>query len=364
MFTPSSIEEVAEFVIESDHVVHIGNGTKFPSDSPYPPNLILSELRGILEYEPSEYTITALAGTTLQDINEVLQEHQQYLPFDPPLVETGGTLGGTIACGLSGPGRLRYGGLRDFLIGVRFVDGNGHVLHGGGKVVKNAAGFDYPKFLCGSKGSLGVIVEVTLKVFPQPMDSRTLLLSFKTLDDALNVLIDLTLTSWDPDAIELDPINKQILLRLCGNSDALDARMPAIQKYFSKTASNVQLLSNAEEIWRGLNEFAWRPKNSTLVKIPTTPPEIPSLEAKLSHISAHRRYSMAGNLALVTLSHSDNVSTSEVELFGNLSLNADHVLGPTLSNVLPHTALEAAIHDRIRLTFDPHKKFHSVDPGQ
>ena len=364
MFAPSKIEDVAEFVGDSDHVVHIGNGTKFPLDSPSPPNLSLSGLSGIVEYEPSEYTITALAGTPLKEINEALLEHNQYLPFDPPLVEAGATLGGTIACGLSGPGRIRYGGLRDFLIGVRFVDGNGHVLQGGGKVVKNAAGFDYPKFLCGSKGRLGVIVETTFKVFPRPMDSRTLLLSFKTLDEALNALIDVTLTTWDPDAIELDPINKQILLRLCGNTDALNARMPAIQKYFSKTASNIQLLIHAEEIWRGLNEYAWRPRNSTLVKIPTTPTAIPSMEAKRAHISEHRRYSMAGNLALITLSHSDKASTSDVELFGNLSLNADHVIGPTLANLLPHTALEAAIHDRIELTFDPHQKFHSVDPGQ
>ncbi len=85
----------------------------------------LTAVRGVSAYDPGEFTITALAGTTLQEIAETLNEHGQWLPFDPPLADAGATIGGTVAAGLSGPGRLRFGGVRDFLVGVRFIDGEG-----------------------------------------------------------------------------------------------------------------------------------------------------------------------------------------------------------------------------------------------
>ncbi len=86
-------------------------------------------------------------STGLLDVMLLLEQHGQYLPFDPLLAERGATLGGTVAAGVSGPGRYRYGGVRDFLLGVRFVDSEGQVVRGGGKVVKNAAGFDFPKLI-------------------------------------------------------------------------------------------------------------------------------------------------------------------------------------------------------------------------
>src|SRR5690606_8123830 len=102
--------------------------------------------------------------------------------------ERGATLGGTVAAGLSGPGRFRYGGVRDFLLGVRLVNGQGEVVRGGGKVVKNAAGFDIPKLLVGSLGRFGVIVELTFKVFPQPEHATTLKAHYASLDAALGGL--------------------------------------------------------------------------------------------------------------------------------------------------------------------------------
>ena len=97
--------------------------------------LDLTELRGITAYQPEEYTLTARAGTTVAEVEAMLGENGQYLPFDPPLADRGATLGGTVAAGLSGSGRYRYGGIRDFLIGIRFVDGQGQEIRGGGTVV-------------------------------------------------------------------------------------------------------------------------------------------------------------------------------------------------------------------------------------
>ena len=97
--------------------------------------LDMAEFQGVVEYEPSEYTITALAGTSLASLQQTLRQQGQYLPFDPMWIEQGATVGGTVASGVSGPGRLRYGGLRDFILGIRFWDGAGQDIRGGGKVV-------------------------------------------------------------------------------------------------------------------------------------------------------------------------------------------------------------------------------------
>src|SRR5262245_14253852 len=146
-------------------------------------------LSGIVEYESSEFTFTALTGTPVRDIAAALAGRGQYLPFDPMLVDAGATLGGTIASGLSGPGRFRFGGLRDFILGVRFVDGGGRLLRLGGKVVKNAAGFDLPKFFTGSLGRFGFILEATFKVFPRPPGRLTLKLEAPTIEAAVKIIL-------------------------------------------------------------------------------------------------------------------------------------------------------------------------------
>ena len=156
-FTPANSAEAVEAVRGSKRLRPRGAGTK-PALCAVDDEvsiLDLSGLSGIIEYDPCEYTFTALGGTPVAEVEEALGKNGQYLPFDPPLREAGSTLGGTVAAGLSGPGRYRYGGVRDFLIGASFIDGDGRELRGGGKVVKNAAGFDFPKLLTGSLGELG-----------------------------------------------------------------------------------------------------------------------------------------------------------------------------------------------------------------
>ena len=151
-------------------------------------SLDLSRLNGVVDYQADEYTFTARAGTPVADVEAMLAERGQYLPFDPPFAARGATLGGTVAAGLSGSGRYRYGGVRDFLIGMRFVDGQGQEVRGGGTVVKNAAGFDFPKLFVGSLGRLGVLTELTFKVFPQPPAYATVTANFDSLADLLSAL--------------------------------------------------------------------------------------------------------------------------------------------------------------------------------
>jgi glycolate oxidase FAD binding subunit len=137
--------------------------------------LDLSPYRGIVDYEPSELVITARCGTPLSDIESALAERGQFLAFEPP--SFGGadpTIGGVIAAGLSGPRRVYAGAARDFVLGTTLLDARGEVMHFGGQVMKNVAGFDVSRLLCGSLGILGIITEVSLKVLPRPRCEETL----------------------------------------------------------------------------------------------------------------------------------------------------------------------------------------------
>lgn len=135
--------------------------------------LDVSGYRGIVAYEPSELYLTAKCGTPLAEIEAALAEKGQMLAFEPPHF-AGATIGGCVAAGLSGPRRQQAGAVRDFVLGVKLVDGSGQMLDFGGQVMKNVAGYDVSRLLAGSLGTLGVLAEVTLKVLPQPVAEQTL----------------------------------------------------------------------------------------------------------------------------------------------------------------------------------------------
>lgn len=128
---------------------------------------------GVIDYEPTELVLTARCGTPLLDIEKLLAEQGQMLAFEPPHCGPQASLGGCIATGLSGPRRASAGSARDFMLGARLLDGRGQVLSFGGRVMKNVAGYDVSRLLTGSLGILGVIVEVSLKVLPQPAATAT-----------------------------------------------------------------------------------------------------------------------------------------------------------------------------------------------
>ncbi len=136
--------------------------------------LLTTAHRGIISYEPTELVITARAGTPLQEVEAVLARSGQMLGFEPPHFGTAATLGGTIACGLSGPRRPYAGAARDFVLGVRILNGQGEILRFGGQVMKNVAGYDLSRLMAGALGTLGVILEVSLKVLPRPAVECTL----------------------------------------------------------------------------------------------------------------------------------------------------------------------------------------------
>lgn len=133
---------------------------------------------GILEYEPTELVITAKAGTPLAEIEAALAENRQELAFEPPRFSAESTLGGTICAGLSGPGRLARGPVKDYVLGCTVVDGKGQLLHFGGTVMKNVAGYDVSRMLPGSMGTLCIAVDLSIKVMPLAPAGATLRFDF------------------------------------------------------------------------------------------------------------------------------------------------------------------------------------------
>jgi len=292
---PKTVEEVCQSVRSFPSLVCRGGGSKpaLSRASQTAQILDLSRLSGVLEYQPEEFTFTALAGTAVAQVQQILSQEGQYLPFDPVLAGRGATMGGTVAAGTSGSGRQRHGGIRDFLLGVSFVNGGGELVRGGAKVVKNAAGFDLPKLMIGSLGCLGVLVDLTFKVFPRPRRYVTLELERPNLADALEQLSRLKSSGFNLEAVDLEPPGK-LWVRLGGNSETLSGRLDRLRNVLGRGEARTD--EEESSLWQRATDFAWSPAGASLVKIPVTLALIPSLEEHLSQISCRRRYCSAGNL--------------------------------------------------------------------
>jgi glycolate dehydrogenase FAD-binding subunit len=188
---PSSEAEVAEVLRAASAggfgVVPVGGGTDLGPRPPRGPFVVLSTraLTALEGYEPADLTMSAGAGSTLQDIDALTGPHGQWLPFDPPHAPAR-TLGGIAASGARGPLASSYGPPRDHILGLTLVTGDGRVLRLGGRVMKNVAGFDLVRLTVGSRGTLGVVVAVSVRLFPRPARDLALVLRAPTLDDLVD----------------------------------------------------------------------------------------------------------------------------------------------------------------------------------
>jgi FAD/FMN-containing dehydrogenase len=163
----ADIDRVREQVTAADVVAPVGGRTHWEVGGPPPAGVEVGAPAGVVTYEPAELTVTVGAGTTVADLAAILDDRAQECVLDPR-DPAGATVGGTLAAGLSGHRRLRYGPLRDRLLEVRFVTADGRMVKGGGPTVKNVTGYDLPRLLVGSLGTVGVIVQATLRCQPRP----------------------------------------------------------------------------------------------------------------------------------------------------------------------------------------------------
>jgi glycolate oxidase FAD binding subunit len=200
--------------------------------------------RGIVDYEPTELVITARAGTPLAEIETLLAANGQMLAFEPPHFGLQATLGGCVAAGLSGPRRAHAGAVRDFVLGVRMLDGRGDDLRFGGQVMKNVAGYDVSRLMAGSLGTLGMLLEVSLKVLPRPAEEMSLCFE---MDQAQAIE---TMNSFAGRPLPLSASCHQaglLTLRLSGAASAVRA---------AHTKLGGEALHNGEHFWRGIREHS------------------------------------------------------------------------------------------------------------
>ena len=186
--------------------------------------LDLSVYRGIVNYQPSELVITARAGTLVSEIEQTLAEQHQMLAFEPPRFGLGSTIGGCVAAGLSGPRRMAAGSVRDFVLGAKLLNSTGTVLQFGGEVMKNVAGYDVSRLLAGSMGIFGAMVEVSIKVAPEPFQENTVVLevdqatALAKLNQWRGQPLPISATAWyaQPDAVV-----GELWVRLSGSQPAV-----------------------------------------------------------------------------------------------------------------------------------------------
>jgi glycolate oxidase FAD binding subunit len=225
------------------------------------------DYRGIVAYEPTELVITARAGTPLKEIETALREKGQMLAFEPPHFGPGATLGGCVATGLSGPRRPYAGAVRDFVLGVRILDGKGDDLKFGGQVMKNVAGYDVSRLMAGSLGTLGVLLEVSLKVLPLPAAEATLLHKCEEAE-AISLM-----NKWAGKPLPISATafhNGELGVRLSGALVAVDAAAKKIE-------GTPVAAAEAKRFWTDIREqtdpfFAGGGPLWRLSVKPTTPP--------------------------------------------------------------------------------------------
>ena len=206
--SPGSPEELSEIVKRASEagkvMIPVGGGTKLHLGNP-PRSAQLAvhsgRLRGVVEYEPDNMTVSVLAGTPLNELQSALQQGNQFLPLDPPHPDRA-TVGGIVACNSSGPLRFRYGTIRDLLIGVKLVHADGTPTKAGGKLVKNVTGYDMCKLYTGSLGTLGILSELIFKVQPRSESVATLFVAYPSLKTALEAAQLFLRSDLLPDAME------------------------------------------------------------------------------------------------------------------------------------------------------------------
>jgi glycolate oxidase FAD binding subunit len=222
-----------------------GGGSKdFYGGAPRGELLETGGYAGVLDYDPTELVVTARCGTRLDELEATLAASGQMLAFEPPHFGAGATLGGCVAAGLSGPRRASAGAVRDFVLGARLLDGRARELAFGGRVMKNVAGYDVSRLLAGSLGTLGLILEVSLKVLPRAPEERTLALELPE-DRALDALnrwagspLPVSASAWRDGALRI---------RLSGAPSAVRAAAARI-------GGESVAAGEADAYWKGIRE--------------------------------------------------------------------------------------------------------------
>ncbi|SFD92147.1 glycolate oxidase subunit GlcE [Nitrosomonas sp. Nm166] len=327
-----------------------GGGTKyFYGSSPIEQSnlwLDATAYNGIIDYEPTELVITARAGTCLADLEAALDQHGQMLAFEPPHFGAAATLGGCVAAGLSGPRRAAAGSVRDFVLGVRLLDGKGEDLHFGGQVMKNVAGYDVSRLMVGSMGTLGVLLEVSLKVLPKPVAEITLCME---MNEAMAIE---KMNQWAGKPLPISATcytGGELFLRLSGAESAVRA---------AQLKLGGEELGEGGAFWQSVREqthdFFQSGKPLWRLSIKSTTPGLPLSGLQLIEWSGSLRW-LIGNAGI----NAKTIRTTAKDAGGHATLFRNHESYIPVFHPLDPGMMK--IHRALKEKFDPSGIFN---PGR
>lgn len=321
-----------------------GSGSKdFYGEARRPDNAQILDTRiysGITAYDPEELVISARAGTPLAEIEAALAERNQILPFEPPYFGSGATLGGAVAAGLAGPRRAHAGAIKDFVLGVKMLNGKGEHLAFGGTVVKNVAGYDVARILAGSLGTLGLITDLSIKVLPKPFAETTLQLetgaaeAIAKLNALMGQPLPLSASFWADGILSLrlsgTEAGVQTAVGIIGGLQLEAAAADALWHSVREQIHPAFALNGSQRLWR--------------ISVPDTTSPLP-----LNGLSSMEWGS--GLRWYRTETEAQTIRTAAQQAGGHATLFRGENHGETVFTPLPEPV--KAIHRRLKQTFDP-----------
>jgi glycolate oxidase FAD binding subunit len=390
-FQPRDADEIAAFLRERSEtgapVFVRGGGSKAAFGRPPLDNEVafdMAGLSGITLYEPDELVLTARAGTKLSDIVTAVGERGQCLAFEPPEFSAlfgndgASTLGGAVASGWSGPRRIKAGAVRDHVLGALAVGGDGQIFKSGGRVVKNVTGFDLPKLLTGSHGTLAVLTDITIKVLPAPEATRTL--AVLGLDDhaAIRLLCDLLGSPLEVTGAAHLPITvaarsaigyiaksarSATVIRLEGFGPSVADRFTGLEAKCGQGGDTLALdADDCAILWREIRDVAALTEPDAIVwrlSLPATDAAT-AVNAIANATKAEAFYDWGGGLAWLSLPRTDSAD-GHAALIRGLLPSGHATLMRAPADIRAHTAIfqpqalaMAALQRRVKAAFDPH----------
>lgn len=320
-----------------------GNSKSFLGTPSKATELDISAHCGIISYEPTELVVTARSGTRLESLNKVLAESGQMLPFEPPAFAPQATLGGTTACGLSGPSRPYRGAIRDYVLGCRIINGKAQTLRFGGEVMKNVAGYDVTRLMTGAMGTLGVLLDTSLKVLPLPENEVTLVQQ----TDASSAIEKMQALAGDSIPVTAAAfLNGKMFTRLSGAQSAVIAT--------AKTLGGE--LSSDNNFWSQLREHQLEFFNNPL---PLWRISVPALTPELD-LTGDCLYDWAGMQRWLFSNEDAHKVRSTVESTGGHAqlFKSDSSLKRDVGVFHPPQPAIMRLHKKIKTEFDPQGLFN------
>lgn len=359
---PETEAELAEIVAGLNGSARIiGGGTRGMTGPE--PGLSTAGLNGISLYEPGALTLVAQAGTPVAEIEAILAAEGQQLAFEPmdhrSILGTTGqpTIGGVVAANVSGPRRIQAGACRDFLLGVRYVDGLGQVIKNGGRVMKNVTGYDLVKLMAGSWGTLGVLSEVSMKVLPKPEATAALAIRVTDAASAVRSLSAALKSPFEVSGAAYDPEAGHAVLRIEGFEASVAYRVGRLQSELAGFG-DISEVDAPEALWRSVRDVgAFQGTDGDVWRISVKPGDAPEIATRLE--AEKLMFDWGGGLIWALVSSGSDVRARLGSFAGHATIvRADAETVQALGRFQPEPEAVAGLTRGLRQRFDPRGIFN------